>query len=43
MTLAGLEPTTQASDRPQTHALGRATTRIGIFHLLTNIEMYNKN
>jgi len=29
MPLAGFEPTIPASERPQTHALGRAATGIG--------------
>ena len=38
MTLAGFEPAIPASERPQTHALDRAATGIGIFQF--SIQKY---
>jgi hypothetical protein len=34
MSLAGFEPTIPANARPQTHALGRAATGIGIIIII---------
>jgi hypothetical protein len=42
MTVAGLEPEISASERPQTHSLGRATTEIryNILSLSVRIVLY---
>ena len=41
MPWVGLEPTIPASERPQTHALDRAATRIGISYLVSLCKWYH--
>jgi hypothetical protein len=43
MLLAGIEPTIPASERPQTHALDRAATGIGIISVTVVNNINNIN